>query len=125
MTEKNTKPLKLVLHAMDSRAVKAMIMFLQVLCKGVAVVVNSEDDADINVFDADVPASKRLLERHLEAPLAKPVLVLALEKFPHEGVLFVKKPALTNEMIMALEQAKTLAVMLTQKSDGVFACHFK
>ncbi len=117
MIEKNGKPLNLTLHAMDSRAVKAMIKFLQGSCKGAAVVVNAAEDADIDVFDADAPASKDLLEAHLQRILVKPVIVLSLQDFAQEGVLSIKKPAQPDAMLIILEQAKQLAAELSDKAS--------
>jgi hypothetical protein len=109
MLENATKPLKLALHGMDSRAVKVMMKFLHGSCTGAAIVVNSADDADIDIFDADVPVSKNFLEKCLQESLLKPLIVLSTQDFIHEGVLYLKKPIETNDMLMVLEQAKILA----------------
>jgi hypothetical protein len=124
MLENTTKPLKLALYGMDSRAVKVMMKFLHGSCKGVAIVVNSADDADIDIFDADVPVSKNFLEKCLQESLLKPLIVLSTQDFIHEGVLYLKKPIETSDMLMVLDQAKILAdefVMKTNESGSPLA----
>jgi hypothetical protein len=116
MTENTRKPLKLALHAMDSRAVKTMMQFLLGPCEGAAIVVNTAEDADVDVFDADLPASKNLLEQCLQENAQKPVIVLSVEDFVHEGVLHLKKPVNTDAMLVVLNQARTLADELSKQS---------
>ena len=115
MLENTTKPLKLALYGMDSRAVKVMMKFLHGSCKGAAIVVNSADDIDI--YDADVPVSKNLLDKCLQECLLKPLIVLSAQDFMREGVLYVKKPIETNDMLMVLDQAKILAAEFAMKAD--------
>lgn len=117
MLENTTKPLKLALYGMDSRAVKVMMKFLHGSCKGAAIVVNSADDADIDIYDADVPVSKNLLDKCLQECLLKPLIVLSAQDFMREGVLYVKKPIETNDMLMVLDQAKILAAEFAMKAD--------
>jgi hypothetical protein len=71
--ENSKKPLKLALHGMGSRSTKAMMLFLQGLCKGIAHVVLNPEDADIDVFDGNAPGSKILL-----AKTKKPTTRIAL-----------------------------------------------
>ncbi len=119
------QPLKVALHGMDSRTTKIMVLFLHGPCRDAAIIVNPED-AEVSIFDADVPASKKLLEKHVEENLQKPVIILSLWDVEQEGVLHVKKPINTENMLLVLEQAKKListsakkAVLRSPKSQMV------
>jgi hypothetical protein len=116
MANNNAKPLKLALHGMDSRAVKTMMLFLQGPCKGEAFVVIDAEDADVDIFDADASNSKKLLENHLQTEILRPVVVLSLHEFVHEGVLHLAKPIKTSDMLSVLNQAKTLTIELSKKT---------
>jgi hypothetical protein len=115
MKEAATKHFKVALHGMDSRSEKTMALFFLGACQGSAIMVNAED-AEIDVFDVDVTDSKSLLEKHLQAPLIKPVIVLSLQDFVHDGVLYLKKPVKADEMLAMLAQARALPKEFLQKS---------
>lgn len=110
---KNT--LAVALHGMDSRTVKTMGMFLKGPCKGAASIAASPENADVDVFDIDFPASKKMLEQHLMAGKQKPVIILSLWDAEQEGMLHVKKPINAENMLKVLEQAKKLLVDTAKK----------
>lgn len=112
--ENNTKPLKIALHGMDSRAVRTMMLFLQGPCKGVAYVVLNAEDADLDIFDGDSPAFKKLLEKQTQQNALKPTIVFSFQDFAQEGCLCLKKPVKAGDMLLALEQAKTIIAGLTK-----------
>lgn len=99
------KPLTVALHGMDERSRKIMMMFLQGPCRGKVVVID-DDDSDVDIFDGDMPASKKLLSEHLGTAREKPTIVLSLQDFNHEGVLQVRKPVKTDDMLSVLNEAK-------------------
>jgi len=99
------RPLTVRLHGMDSRTVKTMMMFFSGPCNGVARVVDTED-ADVDIFDGDAPNSKKLMTEHLITALTRPVIVLSLTEIINQGVVHVKKPIKTMDMIDALSRAK-------------------
>ena len=109
------KPFKVALHGMDSRSEKTLTLFFLGPCNGAAIVVNAED-SDCDVFDADVTDSKSLLVNHLQAPLIKPLIVLSLQDFVHDGVLYLKKPAKADEMLAMLDKARAFPKGLSQKT---------
>lgn len=112
----NNKPLRVVLHGMDARTTKTMMLFLQGPCRGEAIVVINGEDADADIFDGDKPASKSLIEQHLRENILRPVIVLSLQDFVQEGILHVKKPVSTNDMLLVLDQAKRLIGDLSKKT---------
>ncbi|MGJ0486806.1 MAG: hypothetical protein ACR65R_20055 [Methylomicrobium sp.] len=107
MSENNKKPLTVALHGMDDRSRKIMMMFLQGPCRGAATVID-DNEADVDIFDGDTPASKKLLSEHLQAERVKPTIVLSLQDLKHDSVLLVRKPVKTDEMLSALNEAKIL-----------------
>lgn len=120
MSENNKKPLTVALHGMDDRSCKIMMMFLQGPCRGAAMVID-DDEADIDIFDGDTPASKKLLSQHLEAERQKPTIVLSLHDFQYEGVLQIRKPVKTDAMLSALNEAKILRANFAKKKGQKLA----
>ncbi|WP_036306817.1 hypothetical protein [Methyloglobulus morosus] len=117
--ENSIRPLKIAIHGMDSRAVKTMMLFLQGPCRGVAYVVVNAEDADLDIFDGDLPDSKKLVEQFTLENKQKPALVVSLQDFAAEGILCLKKPIKASEMLLALEQAKTTIDKLSKTpADG-------
>jgi hypothetical protein len=116
MMENDTRPLKAALYGMDSRAIKTIMQFLQGPCNGVAYVVMNEDDADVAIFDSDSPASKKLLENHVLDNPQKPTIVFSLRDFVQKGTINIKKPVTAHDMLLALEQTKTIIYGLTEKT---------
>ncbi|MBL1264490.1 hypothetical protein [Candidatus Methylomicrobium oryzae] len=111
------KPLTVALHGMDERSRKIMMMFLQGPCRGTVIVID-DDDPDVDIFDGDMPASKKLLSEHLRAAREKPTIVLSLQDFNHEGVLQVRKPVKTDDMLAVLNEAKVqLADFARKKAE--------
>jgi hypothetical protein len=100
-------PLRVALYGMDSRAAKILTLFLHGPCGDAAVVVNT-DEADVDIIDGDAPISKSLIEKHFQEHALRPVIILSLWDVVQEGVLHVKKPVNTENMIKVLEQAKKL-----------------
>ncbi len=109
-------PIKAAVHGMDGRSIKTMTLFFQGPCKGAATIVDDSEDADVEIFDADVSVSKALLEDLLRKTVQKPVIVLSLNNFEYDGVLHLKKPVKTGDMLHVLNQTKTLAEELSKKN---------
>lgn len=107
--EKSNSPLKVALHAMDSRTIKTMIMFLKGPCKNTAIVVN-EPSAEVDIFDADTIHAKTLLEDYFAKSIHRPVIVLSLRDVELPNVIAVKKPVQVQQMIHALDQARARLV---------------
>jgi hypothetical protein len=99
-------PLKLFLHGLDYRFIKTMMAFLQGPCQGAAMVVASPIDANIDLYDADSYASKKLLESALETPLLRPVIVLSLQDYHEKRVFFLKKPIEANGLQAILAKTR-------------------
>jgi hypothetical protein len=110
------KALMVVIQGVDERTFKNMKLFLQGPCQGAAIVVSNNDDADVYIFDADSPTSKKLLEQHLQEGVRKPVIVLSLSGVgAQDGVITVKKPVNTDVMLKGLNQANALIRAYSKK----------
>ncbi len=107
MKDNQTKPLQAVLHGMDGRTYKTMVMYFQGPCKGVAVVVE-DIDAEVDIIDTDFAAGQDALRKIQEKGIVRPVIVLSREDNKLENVIYVEKPIRLSNMLAAFEQAKTI-----------------
>ena len=105
MKDNQKKPLQVAISGMDGRAFKMMVMFFQGPCKGSAIVVK-DDEAEVEILDADSINAKSVLAEKLSAHPERPVIVLSLQELALENIIFVKKPVQTANMLSALEQAR-------------------
>jgi hypothetical protein len=107
MKDNQTKPLQAVLHGMDARTYKTMVMYFQGPCKG-AVVVVEDVDAEVDIVDADFATGQEALIKIKERALLRPVIVLSREDAKWEDVIYVEKPIRLSVILAAFEQAKSI-----------------
>jgi len=107
MKDKQTKPLQAVLHGMDGRTYKTMVMYFQGPCKGEAVVV-AEIDGEVDIVDLDFPSGKSALNKIRSQKKRRPVIVLSREEVSFKDVLYVEKPIHLATILSVLDQARTL-----------------
>jgi hypothetical protein len=105
MSDNQTKPLQAVLHGMDGRTYKTMVMYFQGPCKGAAVVVE-DTDAEVDIVDADFAIGKEALDKIKEKSDLRPVIVLSREEIKLENIIYVEKPIRLAAMLEAFEQAR-------------------
>ena len=103
-----TRQLKIALHGFDDRFINSMAAFLHGPCLEMAR-ISAHEEADVDVFDYDLIPSKKLFERHLEEGLLRPAIVLSLFDYSHDGVIHLRKPVGSENMLEALEHAKRIA----------------
>ncbi|NOQ37186.1 MAG: hypothetical protein GQ569_15055, partial [Methylococcaceae bacterium] len=107
MSDNQQKPLQVVLHGMDGRTHKSMVMYFQGPCKGSAVVV--EDlDAETDIVDVDSPAGKEALEKLRSKRNPRPVIVLSRDELKLENTIYVEKPIHLAIMQAAFNDAKII-----------------
>jgi len=116
MSNINKRPLKVALHGMDNRANKMMAMYFQGPCKGAALLVPDQENADVDMFDGDVPASKKIMTSYLQKPLLRPMIILSLQEFVHEGAFHIKKPVNVDDMLRVIVDTKKFANAYARKS---------
>jgi hypothetical protein len=105
MNSKANQVLLVALYGMDGRSYKTMEMYLRGPCKGSARVV-LENEAEIDIIDADHPTAASILEnRRLQTP-DRPIILLSLQILKIDNTLFVKKPVESANLLDALKQAK-------------------
>jgi hypothetical protein len=107
MKDNQTKPLQAVLHGMDGRTYKTMVMYFQGPCKGAAVVVE-DIDAEVDIVDADFATGQEALNRIMEKGVLRPAIVLSREEVKLENVIHVEKPIRLSAMLAAFTEAKTI-----------------
>lgn len=118
MLKNNNKPLAIALHGMDNRTIKMMALYLEGPCGGIARIGISPEIPDVDMFDGDLPASKVLLEKHVQGNRVNPVIVLALTDLELDGVLLIKKPIVKENMLNVLAQAKKLLKAELSKKEA-------
>jgi len=100
-------PLKVALHGMDARSSKMMAMYLHGPCKGAAIVV-TEENAEVDIFDADSISGQELLSACQARENHRPIIAMSLGQLDYDQVIGIKKPVKTDDMLAALAKAKTL-----------------
>ncbi len=119
MKDNQTKPLHVVLHGMDTRTYKTMVMYFQSSCKGAAVVVE-QPDGEVDIVDVDLAEGKTALEKLLAKPTSRPMIVLSREETSLKNVLYVEKPVHLAQMLSVLEQARQMLKLPAAKKAGIF-----
>lgn len=107
MKDKQTKPLQAVLHGMDGRTYKTMVMYFQGPCKGEAVVVD-EVEGEVDIVDLDFPSGKAALDKIRSQKTRRPVIVLSREEVSFDDVLYVEKPIHLATILSVLAKARAL-----------------
>lgn len=102
----NQQPLKIALYGFKEELAKAVMDYFKGPCQGMAITTTDPKQADADMFDANVIASRILLEERLKRNPPRPIIVVALQDYQATGVLHVKKPFKASEMISALEQVR-------------------
>lgn len=114
--KESKKPLSVALRGMDSRTVKTMKLFLFGPCDRVADVVANPEEAEIDIFDADIPSSKIILDQFVSEQPSKPYIVLSVREYADEKALFVKKPLNTDSMLKVLAIAKNQLIEIDKSN---------
>lgn len=107
MTDKQKKPLQVVLHGMDERTHKSMMMYFQGPCKGAAVIVG-DTDAETDIVDVDTTEGKEELEKLRAKNSLRPVIVLSRNELKLENTLYVEKPIHLSEILKAFDESKII-----------------
>ncbi len=108
MKSNQTKPLQAVLHGMDGRTYKTMVMYFQGPCQGAAVVVE-DIDGEVDIVDIDFANGKAALDKIRARKTIRPVIVLSRDEVKLKDCLYVEKPIHLATMLATLEQAKLIA----------------
>lgn len=97
--------LRAALFAMDGRTGKTMAMYLKGPCRGVAVVVD-EDEADLDLIDADHAKAADIIKARRAANPGRPLVLLSLYDLRVENAFFVKKPVNAQQMLSVFAQVR-------------------
>lgn len=105
MNSKTKRVLRVALHGMDGRSYKTMELYLRGPCQGNAKVV-AEDEAEIDIIDADHPTAASILENRRQQTPDRPIILLSLQTLKIDNTIFVKKPVKSDNLLNALRLAK-------------------
>ena len=114
---KQNKPLQVSLHGMDGRSYNTMVKFLQGPCKGVAVVVEKLN-AEVDIVDADLSNSKKILEERLANQPLRPIIILSLQEINLDNTIFVRKPIQTDAMMDSFSVAKNMLLGKAEENES-------
>lgn len=116
MNKTSKKAFRIALYGMDSRTCKTMEMYLKGPCRGAAVVVG-EDEADIDMIDADHAKAREILEARKAAAPGRPLILLSLQNLQIDNTFFIKKPINVEQVLGVLEKIKAAAATRKPKAD--------
>ena len=91
---------KVALYGMDPRSYKTMELYLKGPCRGIAEVV-AEQDAQIDIIDADFATAGEILEARRQQTPDRPIILLSLQQLKIANTHFIQKPV-TVEQITAV-----------------------
>lgn len=115
-------PLIIAAHGIDNRTLTTITLFLKGPCSGAGRIAADHEAVDFDMFDGDHPASKSLLNQHLERKIVRPIIILSINPIvQQENVLHLKKPVSTDNMLKILDQAKKCKTKLakTEKAKQI------
>lgn len=114
----SVSPLRLGVLGLDARQVNLLRMFLRGPCQNGAVIV-AEGEAEAYLVDLDNRQGARLLAEQKETHPGAPFIVLSLKQHAAcEGAIFVQKPAQTQGLLAAIEQARAWAASRQTQHAG-------
>lgn len=107
MDDKPKKPLQVILHGMDERTQKIMLMYFQGACKGAAVIVE-ELDAEVDIIDTDTLLGKEALKKWGTRINLRPLIVLSKGTLKRENRLYIEKPIRLAKILAVFNEARKI-----------------
>jgi len=102
-------PLRIAALGLDERARNLFRMFFRGPCQNEATIVEQEREAEAFLIDLDTQQGAKLLAQQRESHPERVLILLSVKDQPEEdGIVFVKKPAQAQNMIAAIEKARSL-----------------
>ena len=105
MRNQAQKPLQVILHGMDERTQKTMLMYFQGSCKGAAVIVE-EIDAEADIIDIDTLIGKEVLKKLGKRINSRPLIVLSKDPLKLENVFHIEKPVRLVRILAVFNEAR-------------------
>jgi len=115
----NKDVIQVALYGMDARASKMMAMYLHGPCKGVAVIADNKQVAEVDIIDADFLKLEDTLQERKENSTDRPLIILSLQPISIDGAIYVAKPIKTEEMLAAFKQLRSNLLKGKVKSFSV------
>lgn len=111
--------IKVALYGMDPRSYKTMELYLKGPCRGIAQVV-AEQDAQIDIIDADFATAGEILETRRQQTPDRPIVLLSLQPLKIPNTHFIQKPVKVEQItavLTDLTRTKTDATKTEQDLD--------
>ncbi len=94
----------------DKKAQQLLEIFFSSAAKGVYVLVDSPDKAQITLFDMDYWQAREMWQQYRQQYPQLPTIVQSITHNEIAGTLFLKKPVKLDQLLKALEKARELSV---------------
>lgn len=122
MTASHASPLRLKVLGLEQRALNMFRLFLKGPCHNRAVIVDDGHAADACLIDIDAHHGTKLLSEQRKSHPDTTFIVLSMKRYAaSEGLIFVQKPARTQDMLSAIDLAQALALARRQGDGGAGA----
>lgn len=93
--------IKVALYGMDPRSYKTLALYLKGPCRGIAEVV-ADQDAQIDIIDADYPTAGDILDRCRQQNPDRPIVLLSLQTLKIADTHFIQKPVTVEKLTAVL-----------------------
>ncbi|MCK4492519.1 MAG: hypothetical protein KAU26_00565 [Methylococcales bacterium] len=104
---KHKKPLKAVLHGMDERLQRNMLLYFQNVCEDALVVV-SDSEAEIDMIDIDSHEGQKVLTHLQIEDSNRPIVVLSRNNVDLDNVSFILKPISLKKVLATFDRLRFL-----------------
>ncbi len=105
MSNQPKKPLQVILHGMDARTQKIMLMYFQGACKGAAIIVE-ELDTEVDIIDIDTLIGREALKKLVARINLRPIIVLSKDPLELENILYIEKPIRLAKILAVFNKAR-------------------
>ncbi|MCK5872527.1 MAG: hypothetical protein KAG26_06855 [Methylococcales bacterium] len=104
---KRKKPLKAVLHGMDERLQRNMLLYFQNVCEDALVVV-SDAEAEIDMIDIDSAEGQKVLAQLQREDSNRPIVVLSRSDVDLDNISFILKPISLKKVLATFDRLRFL-----------------
>lgn len=113
---KHKKPLKAVLHGMDARLQRNMLLYFQNVCEDALVVV-SDAEAEIDMVDIDSSEGQNILKQLQSEDFNRPLVVLSRNEVDLDNILFILKPISLKKVLSTFDRLRFLVDRQKSKKE--------
>ena len=110
MNKRYKEPLKAVLHGMDERLQRNMLLYFQNVCEDALVIVHNVDDAEIDMIDVDNLEGEDALKRLRASDSNRLIVVLSRDDviLDDNNTFFILKPISLKKVLATFDRLRFL-----------------